>query len=96
MDTVEEWYIPRKLQVSEPSTSGSLGDVSWVQKATLQLYRRKYATPPHVHPTSRYVIVFDQFYQKCLQVFFYIRIIASAADTCRNIPQQTSGVSKYT
>jgi len=28
--------------------------------------------------------------------YSYYRIIASAVDTCRNIPQQTSGVSKYT
>ena len=26
--------------MTERSTSGSLGDVSWIQKATLQLYRR--------------------------------------------------------
>jgi len=53
---VEEWHIPGKQQVTnvasalpiantddrmtERSTLDSLGDVSWVQKAALQLYTR--------------------------------------------------------
>ena len=43
------------------STSGRLGNVSWVQKATA--VQKECATPPHVHPMSRYVIARDQFYQ---------------------------------
>ena len=47
---VEEWHIPRKTvsallititdcRTMEHLTSDSFGDISWVQKATLQLYR---------------------------------------------------------
>ena len=51
----EEWQISRKttnkLVTTEHLTSGSLGDVSWVQKAALQLYRRNV---PLLHmPTQR-------------------------------------------
>jgi len=42
-------------RTTERSTSDSLGNVSWVQKATLQLYRRNV---PFLH-TSRYVIAHD-------------------------------------
>jgi len=57
---VEEWHIPRKAAskwvcyrsptrtVTECSTSDSLGDVSWIQKAALQLCR--------IHHMSRYVM----------------------------------------
>jgi len=41
--------------MTERSTSDSLGDVSWIQKATLQLCRRNV---PLLH-TSRYVIARD-------------------------------------
>jgi len=41
--------------MTECSTSDSLGDVSWIQKVTLQLYRRNV---PLLH-TSRYVIPRD-------------------------------------
>ena len=40
---------------NERSTSDSLGDVSWIQKSALQLYRRNV---PLLH-TSRYVIAHD-------------------------------------
>jgi len=46
-------------RTTECLTSDSLGDISWVQKATLQLYWRNM---PLLH-TSRYVIAHDQFYQ---------------------------------
>jgi len=42
-------------RMTERSTSDSLGDVSWIQKAALQLYRRNL---PLLH-TSRYVIPRD-------------------------------------
>ena len=42
-------------RMTEHSTSDSLGDVSWIQKAALQLYRRNV---PLLH-TSRYVISRD-------------------------------------
>ena len=42
-------------RTTERSTSDSLGDVSWIQKAALQLYRRNV---PLLH-TSRYVIPRD-------------------------------------
>jgi len=35
---VEEWHIPRKLQISEYSTSVNLGDVLWVQNTALLLH----------------------------------------------------------
>ena len=41
--------------MTERSTSGRLNNVSWIQKATLQLYRRNV---PLLH-TSRYVIPRD-------------------------------------
>jgi len=44
---------------TERSTSDSLGNVSWVQKDALQLYRRNV---PLLH-MSRYVIEHDQYYQ---------------------------------
>jgi len=42
-------------RMTERSTSDSLGDVSWIQKAALQLYRRNV---PLLH-TSRYVTACD-------------------------------------
>ena len=45
------------------STSGSLGDISWIQKNTLYRYTEGCATPPHVQSISRYVIAHDQFCQ---------------------------------
>ena len=42
-------------RTTKHSTSGSLGDISWVQKATLQLYRRNV---PLLH-TPRYVAARD-------------------------------------
>ena len=42
-------------RTTERSTSDSLGDISWIQKAALQLYRRNV---PLLH-TSRYVIPCD-------------------------------------
>jgi len=44
---------------TEHLISDSLGNISWIQKATLQLYRRNV---PLLH-TSRYVIHMTQFYQ---------------------------------
>jgi len=44
------------------STPGSLGDVSSVQKAASQLYRRNVPLL-HTSPTSRYVTACDQYYQ---------------------------------
>ena len=44
---------------TECSTSDSLGNVSWVQEAALQLYRRNV---PLLH-MSRYIITHDQSYQ---------------------------------
>jgi len=61
---VEEWHIPGKItsdalvitntdhRTTEHSISDSVGDLSWVQKVPLQLYRRNL---PHLH-ISRYVI----------------------------------------
>ena len=46
-------------RMTDCSTSDSLGDVSWVQKDDLQLYRRNV---PLLH-MSRYVTACDQFYQ---------------------------------
>jgi len=46
-------------RTTERSTSDSLGDVSWIQKAALQPYRRNV---PLLH-TSRYVIPRDSVYQ---------------------------------
>ena len=46
-------------RMTERSTSDSFDNVSWMQKATLQPYRRNV---PLLH-TSRYVIARDQFYQ---------------------------------
>jgi len=51
-------------RTTERSTSGSLGDVSWIQKAASQLYRRNVPLLHMcVHPTPRYVIAHDRFYQ---------------------------------
>ena len=67
--------FPKKLQVSvipitntyrgttEHSTSDSLGDVSWVQKAALQLWRKNVPLLPTSTQAYRYVFVCDQFYQ---------------------------------
>jgi len=63
---VEEWHIPRKAAstlliantdcgMTERSTLDSLGNVSWIQKAALKLYRR-YVPLLHM---SRYVIAHD-------------------------------------
>ena len=49
-------------RITEHSTLDNLSDVSWVQKAALQLYRKKCATPPHIHLTSKYIVARDQFY----------------------------------
>ena len=61
--TASKWVCYRlQTQTSEwleCSTAGSLGDISRVQKATLQLYRRNV---PLLH-TPRYVTAHDQFYQ---------------------------------
>ena len=59
---VEEWHIPqvsegatdRNQRMTEQFTSGSLGDISVLMECP---------TPPHVHPTFRYVPVHDEFYQ---------------------------------
>jgi len=40
-------------RTTERSTSDSLGDISWIQKAALQLYRRN---GPLLH-TSRYIYI---------------------------------------
>jgi len=45
--------------MTECSTSDSLYDISWVQKAALQLYRRNV---PLLH-TSRYITARDSVYQ---------------------------------
>ena len=68
LDVWRSGTFPEKQQVSEcttdcntdgrtteRSTSDSLGDVSWIQKAALQQYRRNV---PLLH-TSRYVIPRD-------------------------------------
>jgi len=67
LDVWRSGTIPEKQQASalpianidhrmtECSTSDSLGNVSWIQKAALQLYRRNV---PLLH-TSRYVIPLD-------------------------------------
>jgi len=66
---VEEWHTPKKTaskrvryrsqtrtrRMTECSTSDSLCDVSWIQKAALQLYRRNVP----LLQTSRYVIAHD-------------------------------------
>jgi len=44
-------------RTTECSTSDNLGDISWIQKGALQLYRRNV---PLLH-MSRYVIAHDSF-----------------------------------
>ena len=59
---VEEWHIPQvsegatdcNQRMTEQFTSGSLGDIS---------VQMECATPPHVHPTFKYITVRDEFYQ---------------------------------
>jgi len=48
--------------MTEHSTSNSLGDVSWVQKAALQMYRRNVPIP---HMSTQYpdVVACGHFYQ---------------------------------
>ena len=46
---------------TERSTSDSLGNISWIQKATLQLYR---SNVPHLH-TSSYIIARDSGLPPC-------------------------------
>jgi len=75
LDVCRSGTFPEKSRVSvlliattdhaatERLTSDSLGDVSWVQKAVLQLYRRNVPLLHSVHPTHRYVTASDEFYQ---------------------------------
>ena len=58
------------MQGSGTQTS-SLGDVSWVRKAALQLYR---GNVPLLH-TSRYIINVTQFYQA-------FPCVSAASDKC--------------
>ena len=73
--TVEEWHIPRnKQQVSEHTADHNHRPWSdWavdIGQSFLQFrephptaVQMEYATPPHVHPTSRYVTACDDSYQ---------------------------------
>jgi len=73
---VEEWHIHRcnrkhivcyqlhpQKHMTEWSTSDSLGDISWVQKAASQLYSYRTNVHSSTHPLNvQYVIACDQFY----------------------------------
>ena len=73
LDVWRSGTFMEKLQVSvlpiasidptttERSTSDSLGNISWIQKATLQLYR---SNVPHLH-TSSYIIARDSGLPPC-------------------------------
>ena len=54
---------------TDHSTSGSLGDF-FGSESCFNAVEEECATPPHVHPTSRYTIIRDQFYQAfpCLSI----------------------------
>jgi len=64
---VEERHIPRKKPITstdhettEHLTSGSLGNI-FEFRSHFTAIQKECATPPHVHPTSRYITAHDQF-----------------------------------
>ena len=54
---------PRTTERLNSQYQAVLGQVSRVQKAAPTAVKKECATPPHTHPTSRYVTACDKFYQ---------------------------------